>query len=156
MQTKPAHLLVLSSPPPLPQGFKVLFYTPSSKITLAFKVSWAVKKRKTSWDPGRAMAQLRGICICHCLLPCRCWRHKQVMASPSIFHAVAKPRKSRCFHSHWHLLREIDLLIVLLPHPSLLLYTLKRHLHAFFIWTIILREDRCCLGFLLNWNPLWG
>lgn len=139
MQAEPAYLRVLPSPHPFFRGFNVLFYNISSKITLAFKVSWAVKKGKASWDPGRALSQLKGICICHCLLPCRCWTHKQVMASPSIFHAVAKPRKSSCFHSHWHLLQEIDLLIVLPPHPSLLLYILKTHLHTFFIWRIILR-----------------
>lgn len=62
---KESKLISLSSPHPHPssKGLKVLFCNVFSKITLAFKVSRAVETKKTSWDPEREMAQLKGICV---------------------------------------------------------------------------------------------
>lgn len=64
----------LSSPHPHPKVL-VLFCNISSKITLAFKVSRALEKKKISWDPERALAQLRGVYICHSVATNKLWPH---------------------------------------------------------------------------------
>lgn len=64
----------LSSTHPHPKVL-VLFCNISSKITLAFKVSRAVEKKKISWDLERELAQLRGVYICHSVATNKLWPH---------------------------------------------------------------------------------
>lgn len=74
------------------------------------------------------------------------------MASPSIFHAVAKPRKSSCFQSLTFATGDRFINSVAATPQLAPLYfkdALTRFLHM-----KDHSEDWCCLGFLLDSNPL--
>lgn len=103
---KQSKLISLSSPHPTPslKALKLLFCNITSKITLAFKVSSAVEKKKTSWDPERGMAQLKGIYICHCVAINKLWPH--LLFSVQLLDPEYN-LKCSCFHSHWHLLQDM-------------------------------------------------